>query len=259
MNWFSRTFSSSIGKKVLMSLTGLFLCSFLVVHLSGNLQLLKNDKGLAFNSYAVFMTSFTPIKVISYLLYTTILFHAAWGLALAYKNMQARKSKYAVKAGNATSFWASRWMGVLGTIILVFITVHMADFWWGYHNEDLPYVQYVVDKHSGHMVSADTTIAPIEAKMETMEVGNTEIIITKDLFREVYEAFKNPLLVLLYVVAMIALAYHLVHGFKSAFQTLGINHRKYNGIIRFIGVWVFGILIPFLFALLPVYIHFINR
>lgn len=241
-----------------MSLTGLFLCSFLAVHLSGNLQLLKDDGGLAFNTYAVFMTTFPLIKVISYGLYIIIAFHAIWGLYLANKNSRARQSKYAVSPGNSTSFWASRWMGVLGTIILVFIVVHMSDFWGRYHFDELPYAQYTIDLNSGHVIDADTSVAPIEAKMQETFTQSTKTIIVKDLYRIVYEAFKNPLLVLLYVLAMGAVAFHLVHGFKSAFQTLGVNHNKYNGLIRFLGVWIFGILIPVLFALIPVYIYILS-
>ncbi len=237
-----------------MSLTGLFLCSFLVVHLTGNLQLLKTDSGLAFNVYAVFMTTFPLIKVISFGLYATIAYHAIMGIYLARKNAASRKSKYAVDAGNATSFWASRWMGVLGTIILVFIVVHMGDFWYEYKFESVPYVQYTIDLNSDKLLDADTSVAPIEAKMQETYTASTKTIIVKDLFREVNEAFENPLLVLLYVFAMFAIAFHLIHGFKSAFQTLGINHNKYNGLIKFLAVWVFGIIVPALFALIPVYI-----
>ena len=237
-----------------MSLTGLFLCSFLAVHLSGNLQLLKNDGGLAFNTYAVFMTTFPVIKFISYGLYATILYHAIMGLYLASKNSAARKSKYAVAAGNATSFWASRWMGVLGTIILVFITVHMSDFWAEYHWGKIPYVEYEINKPTGKVFEVKEYPQEITSKMVEYDEANSHFIIVKDLYKEVNSAFKNPLLVLLYVFAMFAVSFHLVHGFKSAFQTLGVNHNKYNGLIRFLGIWVFGIIIPALFALIPVYI-----
>lgn len=254
MNWVIKTLTSSIGKKVTMSLTGLFLCTFLVIHLTGNLQLLKSDNGLAFNEYAVFMTTFPLIKFVSYGLYAIILYHAIMGLYLAKKNSAARKSKYAVAAGNATSFWASRWMGVLGTIILVFIVVHMGDFWFQYKFGHTPYVQYTIDLNSDKLMAADTGVAPIETKMQKTYTASTETVIVKDLFREVHESFKNPLLVLLYVFAMGAIAFHLIHGFQSAFQTLGINHNKYNGLIKFLAVWIFGIIIPVLFAIIPVYI-----
>ncbi len=256
MNWLIKTLSSSIGKKITMSLTGLFLCTFLITHLTGNLQLLKSDSGLAFNEYAVFMTTFPLIKFISYGLYATILYHAVMGLFLANKNSAARKSKYAVAAGNATSFWASRWMGLLGTIILVFVVVHMGDFWFEYKFGNTPYVQYTIDMNSDKLMDADTSVAPIETKIQETFTASTKTVIVKDLYREVSEAFKNPLLVLLYVFSMGAIAFHLIHGFQSAFQTLGINHNKYNGFIKFIAIWVFGVIIPVLFALIPVYILF---
>lgn len=254
MNWLTKTLSSSIGKKITMSLTGLFLCTFLVVHLTGNLQLLKSDNGLAFNEYAVFMTTFPLIKFVSYGLYAIILYHAIMGLVLASKNSSARKGKYAVAAGNATSFWASRWMGVLGTIILVFIVVHMGDFWFEYKFGHTPYAQYEVNLSTDEQVGFMEYKGAMDTKMKKYVEGNSEIVIVKDLFREVREAFTNPLLVLLYVFAMGAIAFHLIHGFKSAFQTLGINHSKYNGLINFLAVWVFGIIVPVLFAIIPIVI-----
>ena len=88
MSWLTKTLTSSIGKKLLMALTGLFLCTFLIVHLIGNLQLFKNDGGYAFNNYAVFMTTFPLIKVVSYVNYALILFHAFWGLYITYKTVK---------------------------------------------------------------------------------------------------------------------------------------------------------------------------
>ena len=93
MGNFTKTFSSSLGKKIIMSLTGLFLCSFLIVHLIGNLQLFKNDGGQAFNAYAYIMTHFTPIKVISYLLYASIIVHAVYALIITLSNKKARPQK----------------------------------------------------------------------------------------------------------------------------------------------------------------------
>jgi succinate dehydrogenase / fumarate reductase cytochrome b subunit len=78
----------------------------------------------------------------------------------------------------------------------------------------------------------------------------------ENLYVKVVEAFQNPLYVGLYVISMIALAFHLIHGFQSAFQTLGFNHRRYIGIIRAIGVWVFGVLIPIGFAIMPLFFFF---
>src|SRR5687768_16962794 len=145
MNWLIKTFSSSIGQKVMMALTGLFLCLFLVVHLSGNFQLLLDDAGYHFNAYTKFMTTFTPIKVISYVTYLFVLIHAFKGLWLVSQNNAARKKGYKKFNGAANSAWASRSMGLLGTIILVFLATHMYQFWYQYKfSETVKYQEYTV-------------------------------------------------------------------------------------------------------------------
>lgn len=93
MDWIVQTFRSSIGRKVIMALTGLFMCTFLVVHLIGNLQLLKDDGGQAFNVYAQFMTSNPLIKIISYGNYAIILLHVFDGLFLTLQNRRIRATK----------------------------------------------------------------------------------------------------------------------------------------------------------------------
>ena len=223
MSWLTNTFGSSLGKKLLVAITGLFLCSFLVIHLIGNFQLLYSDNGEAFNMYAITMTTNPFIKVVSKVLYASIILHAVVALGLVIKNKQARPVGY--KKVNNQSAWTSRYMGVLGTIILVFIAAHMSDFWWEYHYEELPMQTYTID-------GEDVTV--------------------KDLYKEVEEAYENPLLVLFYVVSMGVLAFHLWHGFQSGFQTLGLNHPKYTPFIRTFGVF-FAILIPIGFAIIPIY------
>lgn len=260
MSWLTKTLTSSIGKKLLMSLTGLFLCTFLIVHLVGNLQLFKHDGGYAFNAYAVFMTSNPLIKTVSYGLYTLILFHAFWGLYLESQNRKARPTGYVVVKNSSS--WASRNMAILGTIILVYIAVHMADFWWEYHNGPLPYTQYVENLQTGVVTSermpADYTQAV--KKVEFVDVATqTKTTILKDLYEEVAEGFSSSLLlVVFYVLSMAVLGYHLAHGFQSAFQTLGFNHPKYSPAIKFLGIWVFAILIPLGFALMPLYFYFLK-
>lgn len=258
MNWITTFLKSSIGKKLLMGLTGLFLCAFLIVHVIGNLQLLKHDGGLAFNVYAVFMTTNPVIKFISYGLYATILFHAFWGLYLVSENKKARPVQYVSFDGKANSHWTSRWMGVLGTVLLAFIVFHMWNFWAQYKFGTVPYAQYERDLISGEQVF-NAFKGQISGKMERFVDGSIEVTIVKDLYIVVADAFKSWWVVLLYVVSMAALSFHLVHGFSSAFQTLGINHAKYNGLIKNIGVSVFGIIIPILFAIMPLYFLFLNK
>ena len=227
MKWLVTFFGSGIGKKLLMSLTGLFLILFLVVHLIGNLQLLNDDQGMSFNVYARFMTTNPLIKTIGYGNYFFILLHAFVGISLALYNRRAKGQKYAVSNPMNTS-WASKNMAILGTLILAFILIHMGDFWLKMKLGQLPMVTY----------------PGIEGEM-------------KDLYFRVAEAFKNPLLVGAYVLGMIVLAFHLFHGFQSAFQTLGINHKKYTPAIKSIGIG-YSILIPLGFAIIPIY-HFLLK
>jgi len=221
----SALLGSSLAKKYWMALTGLFLCIFLIAHLAGNLQLLdmSPEGQLKFNAYAKFMTTFPPVKAVSYLLYASILFHAFDGFLLAIQNRKARPVKYAYEKPGANSAWYSRQMALLGTLILVFLVIHMKRFWFEMHWGDL---------------GVDSS-------------GN------KDLYAVVAFAFSELWYVVLYVVMMGALAFHLMHGFASSFQSLGLNHPRYTPIIKNVGVF-FAVIIPIFFALIPVWM-FINR
>src|SRR5580698_8975400 len=95
MSDFKQTFNSSLGKKLIMALTGLFLCTFLIVHLGGNLLLFCNDNGYSFNAYANFLTHFPPIEVIAYILYLCIIVHSIYALVLTIQNRRARPIGYA--------------------------------------------------------------------------------------------------------------------------------------------------------------------
>jgi succinate dehydrogenase / fumarate reductase cytochrome b subunit len=225
MNWFTAFFSSTIGRKLVMALTGLFLILFLVVHLAGNLQLLHHDEGRAFNIYAQFMTSNPLIKTISIVNYAFIIIHIVWAIILTARNRSARGVQgYAVS--NNTSTIASRNMGFLGTIIFIFLVIHLKGFWAEMHWGGIPTKDY-------------------------------DGVATKDLYATVALAYSNIYYVLVYVVSMFFLAFHLYHGFGSAFQTLGLNHVKYNGVIKFVGV-AFSIIVPGLFALIPI-VMYINQ
>lgn len=229
MNWFSSFITSSIGQKVIMSLTGLFLIIFLVVHLVGNLQLLNDDMGESFNIYAHFMTTNPLIKTVSYGLYFFILLHAVQGILLAYKNRKARGgARYAVTTSKNTSL-ASRNMALLGSLIFVFICIHMGDFWYQ--------MKFTNNLDLKEYASFD---APV-----------------KDLYAKVAVTFDQVWFVVIYVISMFVLALHLLHGFQSAFQTLGINHNKYTPIIKFIGV-VYSILIPLGFAIIPIVFYWLR-
>jgi succinate dehydrogenase / fumarate reductase cytochrome b subunit len=224
MKWLMTFFGSSIGKKLLMSLTGLFLILFLLVHLIGNLQLLKADDGMSFNVYAKLMTTNPLIKIISYGNYFFILLHAFVGISLALYNKNAKGQKYAVSNHNKTS-WASKNMALLGTLILAFIFIHMGDFWLKMKMGQLPMVTY----------------PGVEGEV-------------KDLYYSVSQTFSQPIWIAVYVIGMMILSFHLYHGFQSAFQTLGINHPKYTPVIKTLGV-AYAILIPLGFAIIPIWFY----
>jgi succinate dehydrogenase / fumarate reductase cytochrome b subunit len=97
MSEFKQTFNSSLGKKLIMALTGLFLCTFIIVHVGGNMLLFSNDNGFGFNVYANFLTHFPPIEVVAWILYLCIVIHALYGLILTIKNRKARPVGYAVQ------------------------------------------------------------------------------------------------------------------------------------------------------------------
>jgi succinate dehydrogenase / fumarate reductase, cytochrome b subunit len=258
MSNYTKTFSSSLGKKLIMSLTGLFLCIFLIVHLIGNIQLFKDDGGQAFNAYSYFMTHFPPIKIVSYILYLSIIIHAVYALILTALKNKARPVGYAYYNGKANSPWNSRNMGILGTIILIFLVVHMSNFWAQYHWGDLPFARYEVSLTDPQDVTVTPlpftpgVAEPVHASYVDAQAGK-QILVAKDLYKIVSESFHQWWYVLLYVISMAALSFHLIHGFRSAFQTLGWDNSKYIPLIRFLSLWVFGVLIPLAFAAMPVY------
>src|ERR1700759_2131852 len=157
MSEIKQTFNSSLGKKLIMALTGLFLCTFLIVHLAGNLFLFKCDDGYGFNMYANFLTHFPPIEVIAYLLYIAILVHALYSLILTLQNRKARPVGYA-SANSSPATWSSKNMGLLGSILFLFIVIHMSDFWFAYkYSHKVPYKEYRTDLATGKTTSVDYT------------------------------------------------------------------------------------------------------
>ncbi|MCR8557996.1 succinate dehydrogenase cytochrome b subunit [Mucilaginibacter sp. BJC16-A38] len=252
MSEFKQTFNSSLGKKLIMALTGLFLCTFLIVHLGGNLLLFRDDDGFGFNMYANFLTHFPPIEVIAYLLYLSILVHAVYALILTIKNRKARPVSYA-SVNKSPATWSSKNMGLLGSILLLFIVIHMSDFWFAYkYSHKVAYKEYRTDLATDKTTSVDyVPTSPNFEKSVTTE-NNIEVVRVKDLHARVAQSFSNVLYVIFYVIAMFAVSFHLLHGFQSAFRTLGWVHRKYTPVVYFIGTWLFAVIIPIGFAAMPV-------
>ncbi len=218
MGSFGNAFSSSIGKKLTVGITGLFLISFLLIHVSINATIFFNDGGETFNTAAHFMSHNPVIRVLEIGLFVGLILHIVQSLMLTYQNQKARPVAYAKFDGQANSKWYSRSMGILGSLLLIFLVVHLANFW-----------------------------VPTKVALFTQKDHN--------LFQNMQVIFKSWYYVALYVLGVAALAYHLLHGFSSAFQTLGWNHKKYTPIINKIGFW-FSILIPLLFASMPIAMYF---
>ena len=218
MGAFSFLLKSSIGKKIVMGLTGLFLIVFLVVHCTVNSLIFMNDDGVLFNRVAEFMGDNVLIRTMEIVLFLGILVHIFQGLYLAFENRKARPIEYALGNGKASSKWYSRSMGLLGTLLLIFLIIHLSHFW---------YVSRLTDEITG---------------------GHSA------LFEEMKEVFANLWIVIFYVLGMISLSYHLMHGFQSAFQTMGWNHKKYTPMVKMIGFW-FSVFVPLLFSLMPIALH----
>jgi succinate dehydrogenase / fumarate reductase cytochrome b subunit len=212
-------FSYSVGKKLVMGLTGIFLILFLIVHCSINALVFLNDGGETFNAAAEFMAHNWLMRTLEIFLFLGFIIHIIQSLILTLENKKARKIGYAVSNANANSKWYSRSMGLLGTLILIFLIIHLKHFW-------------VVSRFTDHITSGEET-----------------------LYEEMREVFSNSLAVIIYVLSMVSLSYHLMHGFQSAFQTLGLNHKKYTPFIKKIGI-IYSILIPFIFALMPLAFYF---
>jgi succinate dehydrogenase / fumarate reductase cytochrome b subunit len=226
MSWVVQMFTSTIGRKYVMALTGLFLCSFLVIHLTGNLLTLVPDGGLTFNSFTYFMEHNLIIRTIEYVLFAGFIIHILQSLSITLANRRARPEKYAVSAGEKNSTWSSRNMGILGTVILIFLVIHLRDFF------------YEIRFH--------------EDKFTTDANGNM------DLFKEVVATFGMLPYSLLYFIAMFGLGYHLWHGFQSSFRSFGIMHRKYTPAIVAIGR-IYTIIITGGFMFLPIYWYLVQH
>ena len=219
MKLFAFLFNSSIGRKIAMGLTGIFLISFLLVHCGVNSMIFLDDGGDTFNAAAEFMGTNWVIRTVEIGLFLGLFWHIIQGLFLWLDNSKKRNTKYGKSAGNANSTWYSRSMGILGTLLLFFLIIHIQDFW-------------ITSRLTDVITSGQTT-----------------------LFDEMKEVFEEPWVVALYVGGCIALAYHLLHGFQSAFQSLGINHPAYNPIIKSAGIG-FSIIVSVLFAAMPIALHF---
>jgi succinate dehydrogenase / fumarate reductase cytochrome b subunit len=227
MTW-KQVFTSSIGRKLVMSFTGLFLITFLIIHVGINACIFADlfnpaDDGAMFNKAAHFMASTVLIRIAEVGLFAGILWHAFQGLALEYYNRSKRKQGYAVPMGNRGSKWYSRSMGLLGTILLIFLVLHWYHFW-------------VPARFTGQEYLTPVTYNGVEMH---------------DMFNLMQFTFSHLWVVVVYVLACVSLLYHLLHGFQSAFRTLGLHNGRWFALVKSAGIG-YSIVVSLLFALMPV-------
>lgn len=222
MTW-KQVFTSSVGKKLVMAFTGIFLILFLIVHAGLNACIWANDGGVMFNKGAHFMGSNVVPRILEIGLFLGLILHIVQGLMLELDNRKKRSVGYAVAYSDGSK-WYSRSMGILGTLILLFLVLHMSDFWF-----------------------------PNRAHQNF--VLGEEI----DLYAKMKETFSVLWVVIVYVLGCLSLGYHLAHGFQSAFRTVGVHNRKYNLMLVSLGLG-FSVVITLLFALMPLsfYLGWIN-
>jgi succinate dehydrogenase / fumarate reductase cytochrome b subunit len=229
MTW-KQMFTSSIGKKLVMAFTGLFLISFLVIHVSINACVfaplfLENDNGAMFNKAAHFMGSTVLIRIMEVGLFLGFILHIAQGILLEIENRGKRTTKYAYNAANQNSKWYSRSMGTMGILVLAFLLLHLFHFW-------------TKARFLGGIPDVD-----IDGK-----VMHNMYALMDTVFNEIW-------VVIVYALGCIALAWHLVHGFQSSFRTIGVSNQKYLDMAKIAGIG-FSILVCLLFALMPIAFHF---
>ena len=211
-------FNSTIGKKYLVAVTAIFWCLFVFVHMLGNMLIFLGSE--AYNKYSHALTSNPFIYVAELILLLLILVHIFLALGLKFRNFRTKPSLYAVQPmREKSSAISSRTMAYTGTLILAFLIWHLIMFKYGQQY----YIQY-----NG--------------------------VTVRDLYRLVSEKFQDPLFVAAYCVVMIFVGMHLFHGVKSIFQTLGINHPRYNGLIKSFG-YIYAIVVAGGFFCQPIYVY----
>ncbi|MCE7991591.1 MAG: succinate dehydrogenase cytochrome b subunit [Roseivirga sp.] len=223
MSWFKQTWNSSIGRKFAMALSALFLIIFLLQHFLINFTSVISEK--TFNEISHFMGKNVLVQfVMQPILIFGVIFHFVMGFILEVKNRNARQVKYAMNKGEANSSWVSRNMIYSGLVILFFLGLHFYDFW----------IPEIAHKY-------------IEFKPEN----------PNRYFGELVHKFADPVRVGIYALSFVFLALHLLHGFASAFQSSGINHRKYSPMIKKLGK-LYAIAIPAGFIFIAVF-HYLNQ
>lgn len=221
MSWVKNTLSSSVGRKFAMALSALFLMIFLLQHFTINFSSVLSEE--VFNNWSHFMGTNPIVQFgLQPVLIFGVIYHFVMGFVLEAQNRSARNVKYAMNKGGANSSWFSRNMIWSGLVILAFLGLHFYDFW-------VP-----------EMVYKYVEFQPEEPNRY---------------YEELVHKFEDPLRVGFYSVSFILLSMHLLHGFQSAFQSVGARNSKYTPIIKRLGN-IYAIAIPAGFVFIALYHHF---
>ena len=211
--------SSSIGRKVAMALSGIFLVLFLTQHFSINMLSVFSES--LFNQVSHFMGNNPIVQfILQPILIFGVLFHFVMGFILEFQNSKSRLVKYSSYKGNSNASWMSRNMIYSGIVILSFLGLHFYDFW-------LPEMNYKY-----------VEVLPLDPNRY---------------FEELVHKFENPIRVTLYVFSFIFLSLHLLHGFASSFQSVGVNNKYSKAIKSF--ATAFSIIVPIGFVFIALFHH----
>lgn len=224
MKW-SELFTSSVGKKFVMGFTGIFLVLFLIVHVCVNACIWAMDEGQMFNMAANFLGTTVVMRVLEIGLFIGFIIHIVQAYVLELQNRRKRGITYEVPMGNKGSKWYSRYMGWLGTFVLLFLVIHIRQFWIPSRFLEMPEVTYPPG------------------------------VTVHDLFSLMKDTFTSLWVVIVYLIGCLALAYHLLHGFQSAFRSIGVHNSRYLRLINGIGV-AFSVIVPIAFAMMPISMYF---
>jgi len=220
----SKFLMASISKKVITALAGLFLMTFLAVHLTTNLLMLRPDDGAAFREAVKFLVTNPFIKIMEVVLFTGFILHILLAAYVTISNLKARPVGYKV-AQKSNTYFMSKYMFHTGVIVFIFLVLHL----W-------------------HFFAIKVGLAPLHEVMENKH----------DFYPMAVHLFQQPLVSAVYLISFVFLGFHLSHALQSGFQTLGLNHNKYTPAVKLISS-LYAIIISVGFAIIPVYFLFIYQ
>ncbi|MDP4206345.1 MAG: succinate dehydrogenase cytochrome b subunit [Bacteroidota bacterium] len=224
----SKFLSASIGRKILMSVTGLFLVIFVAVHLCLNILLIFDNSGDLFNMAAHFMATNPLIKVMEPVLALGFFVHIIWSFIVTLQNMKARPISYNVGNKSKTTSWASKNMLILGSLVLVFLVIHLMNFF------------LKIKFNSASLGEVEVMQAGSLVKMENAYALVSTLFINSSLY------------CIIYIVGAVLLGLHLTHGFWSAFQTIGLNNKIWKSRLGIIAI-AYAIIIAVGYSVIPLY------